>query len=122
MAYGKTAVVKAFETNMPLAYSAADFVVGRSGAGTMAELLQHAKPSLLIPYPYAAEGHQQKNAEYLCALGGAIALDQDKANVDAVVAAIQSANLEAMQLALRSAAQQNTVSTDLTQLVLQYAQ
>jgi UDP-N-acetylglucosamine--N-acetylmuramyl-(pentapeptide) pyrophosphoryl-undecaprenol N-acetylglucosamine transferase len=117
--YLNQAVVKAFETNMSLAYSAADFVVGRSGAGTMAELLQHAKPSLLIPYPYAVENHQHKNAEYLRELGGAIVLDQDKANVQSIVTAIQSANLEAMQLALRTASQQNRVLNDLTQLVLQ---
>ncbi len=120
-AYVHTSVVKSFEGNMPLAYSAADFVVGRSGAGTMAELLQHAKPSLLIPYPYAAENHQQMNATYLRDLGGALVLDQDQANVQSIVAAIQSANLEAMQLALRSASEQNRVSNDLTELVLQYA-
>ena len=83
--YVNKSVVKAFETNMSLAYSAADFVVGRSGAGTMAELLHHAKPSLLIPYPYAAENHQQKNAEYQRELGGAIVLDQDKASVESIV-------------------------------------
>jgi len=59
------AVVKSFESNMPLLYAAADFAVCRSGAGTVAELIRYALPALLIPFPFATEDHQTVNAEFL---------------------------------------------------------
>ncbi len=60
-----TAIVKSFETNMPLLYAAADFAVCRSGAGTMAELIRYSLPALLIPFPQAMDDHQRINAEFL---------------------------------------------------------
>jgi UDP-N-acetylglucosamine--N-acetylmuramyl-(pentapeptide) pyrophosphoryl-undecaprenol N-acetylglucosamine transferase len=47
---------------MELAYAAADSVLCRSGAATLAELAAQAKPALLIPFPSAAAGHQELNA------------------------------------------------------------
>ncbi len=47
------------------AYTASDLVICRSGAGTIAEITALGLPSILIPYPYAAEGHQYKNAKVL---------------------------------------------------------
>jgi UDP-N-acetylglucosamine--N-acetylmuramyl-(pentapeptide) pyrophosphoryl-undecaprenol N-acetylglucosamine transferase len=63
--YDVAASIKPFETNMALAYSAADVVVCRSGASTMAELIRLQKRALLIPYPYAADDHQRINAQVL---------------------------------------------------------
>lgn len=57
--------VKEFEPHMVLAYLAADCAICRSGAGTIAELIQYHLPSLLIPFPYASEDHQTKNGRYL---------------------------------------------------------
>ena len=62
---GILASVKAFETDMPTAYAAADFAICRSGAGTMAELIRFNLPALLIPFPFAADDHQRINAEFL---------------------------------------------------------
>jgi UDP-N-acetylglucosamine--N-acetylmuramyl-(pentapeptide) pyrophosphoryl-undecaprenol N-acetylglucosamine transferase len=118
-AYTVPAVVKAFEADMSQAYSAADFVVCRSGAGTVAELIRNGAPALLIPYPYAAENHQQKNAQYLCELGGSISLDQADCSVDAIAHQIQNVDLEAMQLALRLASEQNDAFIQLYKRVLQ---
>lgn len=56
--------VRSFEKQMPLVFSASDFVVCRSGASTVAELIFFEKPALLIPYPYAAENHQEENARF----------------------------------------------------------
>src|SRR5690606_10371350 len=50
---------------MDLAYAAADLVVSRAGAIAVSELCLTEKPSILIPYPYAAEDHQPKNAKAL---------------------------------------------------------
>jgi UDP-N-acetylglucosamine--N-acetylmuramyl-(pentapeptide) pyrophosphoryl-undecaprenol N-acetylglucosamine transferase len=63
----RQACVKSFEARMELAWSAADMVIGRAGASTIAELCEFDVPGLLIPYPYAKDNHQEKNAEALAA-------------------------------------------------------
>lgn len=62
--------VEAFLTNMPAYYAAADLVLARSGS-TVAELCAAGKPSLLVPFPQAADDHQRKNAEVLVQAGAA---------------------------------------------------
>ncbi|MDQ6762958.1 MAG: UDP-N-acetylglucosamine--N-acetylmuramyl-(pentapeptide) pyrophosphoryl-undecaprenol N-acetylglucosamine transferase, partial [Bacteroidota bacterium] len=52
-------------TKMEYAYAAADVVVARSGAMTIAELCVVGKPAVLVPYPFAAEDHQAENANAL---------------------------------------------------------
>ncbi|MEM9024370.1 MAG: undecaprenyldiphospho-muramoylpentapeptide beta-N-acetylglucosaminyltransferase, partial [Bacteroidota bacterium] len=56
--------IKAYDfiTKMDLAYAAADLVISRAGAIAVSELCLTAKPCILVPYPYAAEDHQTKNA------------------------------------------------------------
>lgn len=77
------ACVKEFEENMHLAYLAADLVICRSGAGTVAELICYQKPSLLIPFPYSAENHQWKNGEFLAhTVKGALLLSQRDATLN----------------------------------------
>lgn len=71
--YAGKAVVKPFEREMSLAYSAADLVVSRCGAGTTAELIRFRKPAIVIPYPYAYD-HQRHNGLFL--QGGACVLLQ----------------------------------------------
>ncbi len=56
---------------MALFYRAADVVICRSGGSTIAELLLFGKFAFLIPYPYAAELHQNDNAKYMAATGAA---------------------------------------------------
>jgi UDP-N-acetylglucosamine--N-acetylmuramyl-(pentapeptide) pyrophosphoryl-undecaprenol N-acetylglucosamine transferase len=51
-----------FINRMEYAYAAADIVVARSGAMTIAELCVVEKASILVPYPFASEGHQAANA------------------------------------------------------------
>ncbi|MBS0653416.1 MAG: undecaprenyldiphospho-muramoylpentapeptide beta-N-acetylglucosaminyltransferase [Verrucomicrobia bacterium] len=58
------ACVKGFETNMATAYQAASFAVCRAGAATISELIAHEVPSILIPFPFAADDHQAKNAQF----------------------------------------------------------
>jgi UDP-N-acetylglucosamine--N-acetylmuramyl-(pentapeptide) pyrophosphoryl-undecaprenol N-acetylglucosamine transferase len=63
---GKRSVwVNEFITQMEYAYAAADIVVARSGAMTVAELCVIKKPVLFVPYPFAAEDHQTVNAMQL---------------------------------------------------------
>ena len=51
-----------FIDDMGIAYSAADLVVSRAGATAISEIISLGKPSVLIPYPYAANNHQEVNA------------------------------------------------------------
>jgi UDP-N-acetylglucosamine--N-acetylmuramyl-(pentapeptide) pyrophosphoryl-undecaprenol N-acetylglucosamine transferase len=63
---------------MASAYAAADLVVCRAGATTIAELIALGKPALLVPYPFATNDHQQGNAEEVVRVGGArLILDRD---------------------------------------------
>ena len=63
--------VQAFLDDMPQRFAAASLVLCRSGASTVAELAAAAKPSLLVPFPQAADDHQRRNAEVLVAAGAA---------------------------------------------------
>lgn len=63
--------VSAFFTDMGNRYREADLVVCRAGATTVAELACMGKPSVLIPYPHAADNHQEKNAQSLVRAGAA---------------------------------------------------
>ena len=57
--------VREFISDMALAYSAADVIVSRAGAIAISELTVAKKPVLLVPFPFAAEDHQTKNAQTL---------------------------------------------------------
>lgn len=70
--------VQAFLENMPRCFEAADLVLARSGASTVAELAAAGKPSLLVPFPQAADDHQRKNADVLVEAGAAsLLLEKD---------------------------------------------
>ena len=67
-----------FIQDMASAYAAADLVVSRAGATTIAELAALGKPALLIPFPFATNDHQRGNAEAVVRVGGArMLLDRD---------------------------------------------
>lgn len=68
---GIRAEVRAFCDNMEMVYSLADAVVARSGASSLTELAYYRLPSLLVPYPHAAEDHQMRNAEIYAKNGAA---------------------------------------------------
>ncbi len=57
-----TAVVKAFTNEMQLFYSMADLIITRSGAASLTEISHYSLPSILVPFPAAADDHQTFNA------------------------------------------------------------
>ncbi len=71
-----------FEDRMDLAYAAADLVVARAGATTVAELAALGVPSILVPWPLAAEDHQTANARALAAAGGALLVPETELDAD----------------------------------------
>jgi len=67
-----------FCDRMAALLSASDLVVSRAGAGTIAELIRCATPSILVPYPFAADNHQWANARYHEEQGGGLVVDQEQ--------------------------------------------
>ena len=80
---------------MARGYSAADAVVSRAGALTVAELCAWGLPSILIPLPSAAARHQAKNAEAMEQAGAAVHLTQARLDADTLGAAIHRLHAEA---------------------------
>jgi UDP-N-acetylglucosamine--N-acetylmuramyl-(pentapeptide) pyrophosphoryl-undecaprenol N-acetylglucosamine transferase len=62
-ASGLAGEVVPFIREMPAAFAQADLIVCRSGAGAVSELAAAGKPSILVPFPFAADDHQTRNAE-----------------------------------------------------------
>jgi UDP-N-acetylglucosamine--N-acetylmuramyl-(pentapeptide) pyrophosphoryl-undecaprenol N-acetylglucosamine transferase len=73
-----TAVVQAFSTEMEHFYSVADVVISRSGAASLTELSHYGLPSVLIPYPAAADDHQSFNARIFEQAGAARVLIESR--------------------------------------------
>ena len=72
------AYVAAFHHHMEEVYSAADFAVARAGAASLAEVASFELPSILIPFPYAADDHQTHNAEIFARAGAAFVLKESE--------------------------------------------
>ncbi|MDR0353184.1 MAG: UDP-N-acetylglucosamine--N-acetylmuramyl-(pentapeptide) pyrophosphoryl-undecaprenol N-acetylglucosamine transferase [Opitutaceae bacterium] len=70
------AIFSPFCDRMGVLLSAADLVVSRAGAGTIAELIRCATPAVLVPYPRAADNHQLANARLFEQQGGGIVVGQ----------------------------------------------
>ncbi len=68
----------AFEPQMRDAFAVADFAMCRAGGGTLAELSALGVPSILVPYPYATDGHQLANSQKLGEAGAAFIAEQHK--------------------------------------------
>ncbi|MFW0717046.1 undecaprenyldiphospho-muramoylpentapeptide beta-N-acetylglucosaminyltransferase [Pedobacter sp. N23S346] len=78
-----------FLNKMDLAYAAADLIISRAGAGTIAELCLIKKPVILVPSPNVAEDHQTKNAMALVKNGAALLVNDRSAEDTLVNAAME---------------------------------
>lgn len=85
---GVAARVVTFIDDMARAYSNAALVIARAGATTLAELCAIGRPSILIPFPFAADDHQAKNAEALQARGAAICIREADLVAEELAAAV----------------------------------
>ena len=94
-----------FEKRMDLVYAAADMVIARAGAISLAEIESVALPALLVPYPQAAGDHQRKNAQAVVSRGFAEVIDPDQlAGTDLLGAAVAMCNdgrVDAMKQRIR---------------------
>jgi UDP-N-acetylglucosamine--N-acetylmuramyl-(pentapeptide) pyrophosphoryl-undecaprenol N-acetylglucosamine transferase len=87
---GAPVCVRAFLCEMELAYNAADIVVSRAGAASLAEIAHYRLPNILIPYPFAAENHQQRNAEVFEKAAAGQILTQEELSGDKLALVIRS--------------------------------
>jgi UDP-N-acetylglucosamine--N-acetylmuramyl-(pentapeptide) pyrophosphoryl-undecaprenol N-acetylglucosamine transferase len=97
-----------YEEHMPEAYAAADLVVSRAGASTVAELAAVGLPSILVPWPGAAADHQMSNACALADVGASVLLPEPELTAGRLGAEIERLRrdpdrLEAMGAAARTA-------------------
>lgn len=92
-----------YEDRMPLLYAAADLLLTRAGAGTIAELATVGAPAIVVPWPGAAENHQLDNAKTLADIDAAILVEQPDLTVDRLVGEVE--RLMASPQTLRALAQ-----------------
>jgi UDP-N-acetylglucosamine--N-acetylmuramyl-(pentapeptide) pyrophosphoryl-undecaprenol N-acetylglucosamine transferase len=110
---------------LPDVYAAADLVLGRAGAGTVAELAYVGLPAILIPLPGAGGDEQLRNAQVLAGVGAAVVLPQAEATIerlrDEIVSLASSRERrEAMSAGARSVAQPRAAA-NLADLLLKMA-
>jgi len=111
-AYHPNVVILEFLNKMDLAYAAADVIISRAGAGTIAELCLIKKPVILVPSPNVAEDHQTKNAMALVKNDAAILIN-DRSAEDTLV-------FEALKL-LQNKERCKTLSENIGKMALQDA-
>ena len=78
-----------FIEDMPNAYAWADIIICRAGALTVAEIAATGVASILIPYPYAVDDHQTKNAQHLVAAGAALIIQERDLTIEKLSSYIQ---------------------------------
>lgn len=81
-------IIKPYLYNMPQALAVADLAIFRAGALGLAELTARGVPSILVPYPYAAENHQEYNARAMERQGAAILIHDKELNHDILIKSI----------------------------------
>ncbi len=86
---GQTVEIASFFEDVPARMAAADLVIARSGASTIAELLALARPALLVPYPHAADDHQTANARALAEAGAAVLVPQTELSAERLAAELE---------------------------------
>ncbi len=86
---GIAADCRAFIKDMASAYRDADLIVGRAGATTVAELAIAGKPAIFIPYPFAANNHQELNAREMAEAGAALMFRQADLTADGLAEALR---------------------------------
>jgi UDP-N-acetylglucosamine--N-acetylmuramyl-(pentapeptide) pyrophosphoryl-undecaprenol N-acetylglucosamine transferase len=94
----EAADVSSYIDNMMGDFAAADLVICRAGATTTAELIAAGKASIMVPFPYAADDHQRKNAEALQAAGAARMIVQHELNAERLVKEIRDLSEDPIQI------------------------
>jgi UDP-N-acetylglucosamine--N-acetylmuramyl-(pentapeptide) pyrophosphoryl-undecaprenol N-acetylglucosamine transferase len=94
--------VSDFIYTMDQAYAVADVVLSRAGASSISELCIVGKPSVLVPFPFAAEDHQTKNAQALVDVDAAILVPDNEAGTRACEESLKLLSDEVTQARFRT--------------------
>ena len=118
--------VEPYLYNMPAAMAMADLVVYRAGATGLAELTARGIPAILIPYPYAAENHQEHNARALEAAGAAKVILNRDLKSENLQSTLQDLLADDEKLAAMAAASKNLgkpqAAEDIANIVIEMTQ
>jgi UDP-N-acetylglucosamine--N-acetylmuramyl-(pentapeptide) pyrophosphoryl-undecaprenol N-acetylglucosamine transferase len=87
-AAGVAADLRPFIVDMAAEYRRADLVIARAGATTVAELGVVGRPAILVPYPFAADNHQEVNAREMAQAGAALMFRQAELTADKLAGAV----------------------------------
>jgi UDP-N-acetylglucosamine--N-acetylmuramyl-(pentapeptide) pyrophosphoryl-undecaprenol N-acetylglucosamine transferase len=96
--------VRGYEDRMPLVYAAADLMMTRAGAATIAELATVGMPSIVVPWPGAAENHQVDNARELSDHHGAVLIEERDLTADRLIAELAELMTNPAELSAMSSA------------------
>lgn len=114
---GLAARVEAFIFEIDREMKAADVVICRAGATTLAELAASATPSILVPLPTATDDHQRKNAEVFAKTGGAIVIEERDLKGEALTDALKALATDPQRRARMSAAARTLSRPDAAQRI-----
>ncbi len=120
-AAGVTATCSAFIKDMASAYHVADLVIGRAGATTVAELAIAGKPAIFIPYPFAADNHQELNAREMATAGAALVFKQSELTAALLEAALRPLLTDASKRETMSAAMKAIAKPAAATIVVDWA-
>ncbi len=101
---GIVAELAPFFADLPTRLAAAHLVIGRSGASTVAELATIGRPSILVPYPHAADDHQSANARAFEATGACVVVPHASLTAEALAALLNALFEEPQRLSAMAAA------------------
>ena len=110
--------VQAFFNDMAEIYSQADLVISRAGATTLAELAVFHKPVILVPYPYAADNHQEINGLSLVQAGGGLMFRQSELNGEKLGKEIRQLLADTKLLAQMAANSGKTAKPEATETII----
>jgi UDP-N-acetylglucosamine--N-acetylmuramyl-(pentapeptide) pyrophosphoryl-undecaprenol N-acetylglucosamine transferase len=94
--------ISPFVEDIGMAYRASDLAIARSGSGVMVELAAMGVPSILIPFPYAADDHQNKNADVFARSGASEKVDNKQATAEYIAPMVLDILSSDQRLALMS--------------------
>jgi UDP-N-acetylglucosamine--N-acetylmuramyl-(pentapeptide) pyrophosphoryl-undecaprenol N-acetylglucosamine transferase len=118
---GVKAVVLPYIDDMAGAYAAADLVIGRSGATTVAELAVCGKRAVLVPFPFAADNHQEYNAKTLAERGMVEVIIQKDLTPDKLAGVIKKYRAPGTGAA-NTAPRENTAAAEIVRICRNYVQ
>jgi UDP-N-acetylglucosamine--N-acetylmuramyl-(pentapeptide) pyrophosphoryl-undecaprenol N-acetylglucosamine transferase len=104
-----------FFGDLPVRMAKAHLIIGRAGAGTVAELMVIGRPAILIPLPHALDDNQTPNADALVEVGGGWRVAQKDLTPQTLAAMLQSAFAAPDDLAKRAAAAHSQAKPDAAQ-------